>query len=214
MQEALNNIATGRTVIAIAHRLSTVRAADKIVVLSKGEIIEEGTQEELAALSGACSRLTKAQDLDKGIKGQSTGADGETGEDDEGEKPRDLKLVLTRASTAGAKMDTGTEDKDVQYGLLHRLFIILKEQPSLCWPMAAAVLCCVIAGGTNAATAVLFAKIMTSFQTKDVGRGNFLALMFFVVALGNLVAYAIAGWLANVLAQVSPPDPLYQDTQH
>lgn len=35
-------------------------------------------------------------------------------------------------------------------------------------------------------------------------RGNFFSLMFFVIALGNLVAYAILGWFCNVIAQVSP----------
>ncbi len=43
---------------------------------------------------------------------------------------------------------------------------------------------------------------MEAFETIDVGKANFFALMFFVVALGNLVAYAIAGWLANLIAQV------------
>ena len=42
---------------------------------------------------------------------------------------------------------------------------------------------------------------MEGFQSIDVGKVNFLALMFFVVACGNLVAYGIAGWFANVMAQ-------------
>ena len=42
-----------------------------------------------------------------------------------------------------------------------------------------------------------------AFQDVDVGQGNFYSLMFLIVALGNLVAYAIAGWAANVLSQVS-----------
>lgn len=45
---------------------------------------------------------------------------------------------------------------------------------------------------------------MEAFETIDVSRGNFFALMFFVVACGNFVAYAIAGWLSNVIAQVRP----------
>jgi ATP-binding cassette subfamily B (MDR/TAP) protein 1 len=42
---------------------------------------------------------------------------------------------------------------------------------------------------------------MEAFETIDVSRANFYALMFFIVAIGNFVAYAIAGWLANVIAQ-------------
>lgn len=44
---------------------------------------------------------------------------------------------------------------------------------------------------------------MEAFETKDVEKNNFFALMFFVVALGNLVLYAICGWLCNIVAQVS-----------
>ena len=51
----------GRTVIIVAHRLSTVSNADNIVVLDKGKIIEQGTHRELTALKGDYYRLVKNQ---------------------------------------------------------------------------------------------------------------------------------------------------------
>ena len=51
----------GRTAIVIAHRLSTVRTADNIVVMQNGRICEQGTHEELLALKGAYYVLVKNQ---------------------------------------------------------------------------------------------------------------------------------------------------------
>lgn len=57
----LNNFFAGKTVVVVAHRLSTVRNADQIVVLHQGEIIERGTHEELTNLKGVYYELVKNQ---------------------------------------------------------------------------------------------------------------------------------------------------------
>jgi ATP-binding cassette, subfamily B, bacterial len=57
VQDALDRLSEGRTTIAIAHRLSTVRDADQIVVLDQGRIVERGTHDELIAAGGRYSAL-------------------------------------------------------------------------------------------------------------------------------------------------------------
>lgn len=63
VQEALNRIMQGRTSIIIAHRLSTIQHVDKIVVLEKGIIVEEGTHAELIAKNGVYKNLVDFQDI-------------------------------------------------------------------------------------------------------------------------------------------------------
>jgi ATP-binding cassette subfamily B protein len=62
VQEALDRLAEGRTTIAIAHRLSTVRDADDIVVLDRGAVVERGTHDELLAAGGRYARLVAGGD--------------------------------------------------------------------------------------------------------------------------------------------------------
>lgn len=64
VQSALQNLMSGRTVVVIAHRLSTVRRADRIVVIENGSIADIGTHEELMQKLGTYRRLYDLQFID------------------------------------------------------------------------------------------------------------------------------------------------------
>lgn len=86
IQLALANLIKGRTTIAIAHRLSTLQQANRLVVMQRGEIIEVGPHDELLAKGGAYARLHQAQlDMHEGRLSESEEEDDDLEADGEDE---------------------------------------------------------------------------------------------------------------------------------
>ena len=64
MLAALERLMAGRTTILISHRVSTVRGADRIYVIDRGRVVEEGDHGQLVSRRGLYARLAGSQDLD------------------------------------------------------------------------------------------------------------------------------------------------------
>ena len=65
VQQALDDLSAGRTTLVIAHRLSTVRQADKIVVIESGRVVEQGNHDQLMEQGGVYAALVRLQFGDK-----------------------------------------------------------------------------------------------------------------------------------------------------
>lgn len=61
VQDAMESLMKGRTVLVIAHRLSTVKTADTVAVISDGQVVERGNHEELLNKNGVYTALVKRQ---------------------------------------------------------------------------------------------------------------------------------------------------------
>ncbi len=197
VQEALNKISVGRTTLVIAHKLSTVRNADNIAVISDGVVTEQGNHGTLLNLKGHYATLVAAQDLgaaDTIGGGQQHGT-----------------LAITPHQTFAEESDGATAEEGMQpqhgtmgYSLVRCVGIMLFEQRSLYLCFFFAFAACITAGATFPGQAILYSRVLTVFTLPpDEGqrRVNYDSLIFFVIALGNLIAYGTIGITCNIIGQ-------------
>ncbi|KAJ4287807.1 hypothetical protein N0V90_012511 [Kalmusia sp. IMI 367209] len=197
VQQALDSVSKNRTTLVIAHKLSTIKNADNIAVMSNGSVIEQGTHDELLEKKGAYANLVAAQDLGNAESEKAVHVD-----QDLGEKPA---LVRTQTQVSlHSQAATKPSKDDINYNLIRCIFIIFWEHQRL-WPSFLVLLFASLLGGaTYPAQAILFSRIARAFEipaAEAVDQGDFYSLMFFVVALGNLVAYSLIGWFSNLVVQ-------------
>ena len=97
VQNAMNRLREGRTSFVIAHRLSTIRDADLILVMESGDIVEQGTHEQLLEQQGAYARLYRSQ-----FEGASVDIDAE------GEAQNEAQVDASDEAPAGEEVSTST----------------------------------------------------------------------------------------------------------
>ena len=202
VQAALDRVSQTRTTVLIAHKLSTVKKADNIVVMHRGQVIEQGTHESLLDAQGMYFNLVNAQNLSLGSEDSS---DTEHGKNTDEEQPGELERVTTTKSAQSVLLNEVAPEKDDisrRQSLAKCLFLILYEQRRHWIYFLLGGICAVCGGGAFPAQAVLFAKVITVFQISDPDRmqdrGSFWALMWFVLALAILFLYAGIGFFLTI----------------
>lgn len=202
VQKALDRVSRNRTTIVIAHRLSTIKKADKIIVLRKGELVEQGTHDELLRNdAGVYYGLVNAQKLAMGDDALAE------------EAPLDVDM-MDRVKTNDtdrprtAPQDTAVIDEEAAYkakNFFTSFGRLLYEQRRLWFVYCIVLLAAAGAGVVFPLQAWIFANLIDTFTLvgqEFVDRGNFWALMFFVLALGTGFANFFLGWSAHYNSQL------------
>ncbi|RAR14080.1 leptomycin b resistance protein pmd1 [Stemphylium lycopersici] len=193
VQQALDRVSKNRTTIVIAHRLSTIRRADKIVVLRKGQLVEQGTHDELLKIeAGVYYGLVHAQDIAM------------EAENDEAVLEK-IKTADTEIAEEHTKSDNTPEAEDPEYkqqGLLASFGRLLYEQRKH-WVLYSIAIASILAGGAvYPLQAYIFASVVNVFtlpRDELISQGNFWAGMFGVLAGGTFLSYFFMGFACHLI---------------
>ncbi|GMG42845.1 unnamed protein product [Aspergillus oryzae var. brunneus] len=215
IQEALDNVAIGRTVITIAHRLSTIKNADNIIVMRQGKLIEQGTHQQLLEANGAYAELVRLQNLN--VHGGQDDEETEVSSARSGslvpivsEKTRALETSVTDAIDEEKTKPAKTAEPESAIEEKRSFGSTVGSMGSLFRPytfvLILAIAGAVIIGGTYCGSSVIFGNVvgkLSGCEEPDSIRhaGELFGLMFFVLAivefLANFLSWSLFGWVAE-----------------
>ncbi|KAK1997115.1 P-loop containing nucleoside triphosphate hydrolase protein [Colletotrichum falcatum] len=198
VQAALDRVSRDRTTITIAHRLSTVRKADKIVVLRNGQVVESGTHDSLVENeSGAYYGLVHAQRLSLGYQEQPAEVEDVTGGEDVSDQ--DVAVAKTRSVQVSLNRQEMHQARFKEPNVFRSFLGLLAEQKNRWVYLAMAFFAACSAAGTPL-MAWLFAQVFQVFTYVNVNvvrsQGQFWSLMWVVLAVGVGVGYFFQGAIA------------------
>lgn len=165
VQDALDIAAINRTTLVIAHKFSTIQAADNIIVMSKGNVVEQGTHQELLAIDGHYRSLVRAQNLSRGeeiTQPSEKLTHSPHGHDDSPAELSQNENLINTELLDNPDVSAPTPNS-AQQSMLHCFWIIFSEQKDLYPWFGALSLACLVAGGTYPVQAFLFSKLINVF---------------------------------------------------
>jgi ABC-type multidrug transport system fused ATPase/permease subunit len=210
IQAAIERASRGRTVISIAHRLSTIRAASKIIVMKRGDIIEQGTHDQLLDLDGSYADMIRLQTVktDDGASSSRTSLDSR-----EADTITDEKLALTTQEPDTALENDAQAAEFVKHtkgvviaGSIRKTMLPLTRPYLLL--VVLAFFAALIVGGQYCGSGLLFGNIMGTMSPCNSpdyirSRGELLSGLWFMLAcvafLANFTSWASFGLLSERL---------------
>lgn len=206
VQDALEKARTrkSRTTVMIAHRLATVRSADKIVVMASGKVVEEGTHEALVERKGAYYELVKAQRLLAGSSASSLSSARTKVEEEVG----GVERVGKKSGEGETEKETVNEDVEAEVvysaGTLLRRCLALSKPDAMI--IAIGLMASIFTGGIILGESIVFGNLISILNNQKNAaslkdRADFFSLIFFVLALIALFAYTISGSAFGIVSE-------------
>jgi ATP-binding cassette subfamily B (MDR/TAP) protein 1 len=212
IQTAIDRASEGRTVISIAHRLSTVRNASKIIVMKKGDIIEQGTHDELISLDGSYADMVRLQSVktDTGITSSSRTSLDANSIDAAVDEKQPPALEDASNSTPTDSVEVSSTSKELESGIVADS--IMKTMAPLIRPylllLVLAFFAALIVGGQYSGSGLLFGNIMGTMSPCNPpdyirSRGELLSGLWFMLAciefFANFTSWAVFGLISERL---------------
>ncbi|KAJ4355063.1 hypothetical protein N0V95_003281 [Ascochyta clinopodiicola] len=208
IQAAINKASHGRTVISIAHRLSTIRDASKIIVMRQGEIIEQGTHDELIARDGSYADMIRLQSVKHS---ENAGPQSHTTEPDDDidailEQPQEVSRNDASGDDSAKTNDAPVEGHDcdiMSRSILPTLWPLVRPYVLL---LMLAFFAATIVGGTYTASGLIFGNIMSSLSPCNQpdyirSRGRLLSGMYFMLAVVEFFAHFLSWGAFGLLSE-------------
>uniref|UniRef100_H2ZPW3 Bile salt export pump n=1 Tax=Ciona savignyi TaxID=51511 RepID=H2ZPW3_CIOSA len=195
VQQALEKASAGRTTVVVAHRLSTIRSADKIFAFHEGQIMEEGSHEELLLIKdGVYSNLINMQAGRESEESEEKDSAGESAKNQNSVKMRTYSQrsnnIESKKSGKIGEDDEEEEEEDIPDVSFGRIIAMNKPE---WYYMAAGCVFAAIAGAADPVNAILFAEVLTVFSLSDVeeqkSKATLYALLFVAVGVIVFIAY-------------------------
>ncbi|EFQ98079.1 leptomycin B resistance protein pmd1 [Nannizzia gypsea CBS 118893] len=202
VQEALESAAQNRTTIVVAHRLSTIRNADNIIVMSNGSVVEQGQHDELMKKSGMYSTLVKAQQMDIPLEHSVEEAEDmhilkkeQTGEPFM--TASDLTSIKESPCHEDSVYDRNQQDTQAEQNPTFKTYfqVVTQLNREEILVILIGVFLCFIAGCVIPVQSVFFAKSINAVSfpesqyTQLRHEINFWCLMFLMIAIVNSIAW-------------------------
>ncbi|GIZ44163.1 hypothetical protein CKM354_000736900 [Cercospora kikuchii] len=231
IQGALREAAKGRTTINIAHRLSTVKHADNIIVMRSGKVVEQGSHAELIAKDDVYASMVRLQTVSQSQEADASnallgGPEDEISSRSSSSDVIDEKAVLREQSVASAsskeKTDqagkdtaTGDQQKDMAkdkpakekkrgvWSTIRGVGHLTRSQSTY---LLVAFIAATIVGGSYSGEAVIFGHTISSFsaceEPSDIrSAGHFWGLLFFILAIIEFFANLTMGSLFGLVGE-------------